>query len=697
PKDPPPLDGPAAPEGVLPTDAAPPEALAVLKERFGFAEFREGQAEVVTATLAGRDVLCVMPTGAGKSVCYQVPALLGEGVTLVVSPLIALMKDQVDGLRRRGIAAAEVNSTVSPADQDAALDAAERGDVRLLYVAPERFKSERFRERMRGMRVARLAVDEAHCISQWGHDFRPDYRRLGAAVELLGRPPILALTATAPVEVQEDIVVQLGMREPARFVRGVVRANLRFEVVRARGRDEKDEVLVKLARRPGATLVYCASRKQVDRVRDVLKRRGLPALRYHAGLDEAERSGGQEAFLSGAAGLMVATNAFGMGVDRSDIRRVVHYEVPRTVEAYVQESGRGGRDGRPADAVLLWHPGDVRIQEWFLEAANPSRAVVTDVFRVLHEAGESRLEWTTDEIAARMRVEAPPPAVGAALAILDRAALVRRGRRDENLARVRLLPAAGDLFAQAPLPPGLGRLFLWLEDRFGREGSGALDLEAVSTSLDRSEDTLRRGLQRLHELGRVEYVPPFRGRATELRAGLLPEDVLDAVDFDALEEKRRREERKLEQMVTYAQTPGCRARHLLEAFGAADAPACGNCDACEVAVERRAKRPARPQEGKTLATILRAVAAHDGKFGFRRIAEHLTGSQAQGVQGRLARGPTYGALAGHKRMIVEGWIHDAHDEGYLRLVRRKMAGDRTVQLLGLSDRGRETLRATPAE
>ncbi len=210
---------------------------------------------------------------------------------------------------------------------------------------------------MAGIKVSLFAVDEAHCISQWGHDFRPDYRRLGPAVVLLGRPPVLALTATAPREVQDDVVTQLALREPVRFVRGIVRENLRFEVERTRGRDEKDDWLVRRAKGPGATLVYCASRKNVERLHDLFKRRGLPALRYHAGLSEDERTSAQEAFLTGGASLLVATNAFGMGVDRPDIRRVVHYEIPRTVEAYVQEAGRAGRDGKPATCTLLFHPG----------------------------------------------------------------------------------------------------------------------------------------------------------------------------------------------------------------------------------------------------------------------------------------------------------------------------------------------------
>jgi len=691
PSPPPEPPGAAAPPPPPPPSAPPPEAVALLRARFGFPGFRPGQGEVVAAVLAGRDVLCVMPTGAGKSVCYQVPALLLPGLTLVVSPLIALMKDQVDGLVARGIAAAAVNSLVPVAEQEHALERAARGELKLLYVAPERFKSERFRERMAGIPVSLFAVDEAHCISQWGHDFRPDYRRLGPAVVLLGRPPVLALTATAPREVQDDVVVQLGLADPVRFVRGIVRENLRFEVERPRGRDEKDDWLLRRAKGAGATLVYCASRKNVERLHDLFRRKGLPSLRYHAGLSEDERTSAQEAFLTGGASLLVATNAFGMGVDRPDIRRVVHYEVPRTVEAYVQEAGRAGRDGKPATCTLLFHPGDLRIQEWFLEAANPSREIVTEVFRVLREAGDGRLELTADEIAARMRLEAPPSAVTAALAVLDRASVVRRGKRDENRARVRVLPVADDLFATTPVPPGLGRLLSWLSATFGEERERSVDLTEVADLLGRAEETLRRGLQRLAELGRIVYVPPFRGRATEVRADGLPEDVIAAVDFDALDEKRAREEKKLAQIVGYAQAPGCRVRNLLAAFGDADTPPCGRCDACEVSAARRARGGASAHETTLVLTILRAVAAHEGHYGFGRLAEHLVGSRAKSMSPRLQRGPTYGALGTRKKADVEGLLHDVHERGFLSLEACKVGESRTGHVVLLSDAGREAL------
>jgi len=347
--------------------------LAALTRHFGHESFRPGQEDVVRAALAGRDLLAVMPTGSGKSIGFQLPALLLPGVTLVVSPLVALMKDQVDELTRKGIAAAAIHSLMSPDDRDAALAAAAAGRLHLLYVSPERFASRRFSDRLGDLAVARFAVDEAHCVSEWGHDFRPDYRRLAEASARCrradgsaGRPPTLAFTATATPEVRRDIVELLGLANPALFVAGFDRPNLFFDVRRVSGELEKRVLLPELVAGRRA-LVYAATRKSTERAAVALRTAGQQALAYHAGLDEAERHRVQNAFAAGSARIVCATNAFGMGIDRPDIEAVVHFEIPGSLEAYYQEIGRGGRDGRPAEATLLWNYVDVRTREFFIE------------------------------------------------------------------------------------------------------------------------------------------------------------------------------------------------------------------------------------------------------------------------------------------------------------------------------------------
>ncbi len=344
-----------------------------LARHFGHPAFRPGQEEILRAVLAGRDVLAVMPTGSGKSLCYQLPALLLPGLTLVVSPLIALMKDQVDELNRKGIRAAALHSLASPLERRAAIADARSGALRLLYVAPERFASAPFLRDLADLRLARFAVDEAHCVSEWGHDFRPDYRRLAEAAGRCrradgapGRPPIIAFTATATPEVREDIVALLGLAAPAVFVAGFDRPNLFFDVRRVSGELEKRALLPELVGGRRA-LIYAATRKSTERAAEALRAAGTGAEAYHAGLDETERTRVQNGFAAGRIRVVCATNAFGMGIDRPDVEVVVHFEIPGSLEAYYQEIGRGGRDGRPAVATLLWNYVDVRTREFFIE------------------------------------------------------------------------------------------------------------------------------------------------------------------------------------------------------------------------------------------------------------------------------------------------------------------------------------------
>jgi ATP-dependent DNA helicase RecQ len=351
---------------------------AALRRHFGHESFRDGQERIVRAALEGKDLLAVMPTGSGKSIGYQLPALLLEGTTLVVSPLIALMKDQVDELVRKGIPAAALHSLAAPWQRRAAEAAMREGRLRLLYVAPERFASESFRRLLAEAPLARFAVDEAHCVSEWGHDFRPDYRALADAARRCrradgapGRPPILAFTATATPEVRRDIVGLLGLENPQIFVAGFDRPNLFLDVQRVSGEIEKRALLPELVRQRRA-LVYAATRKSAARAAQALRASGIAADAYHAGMEETERTRVQNGFADGSLSVVCATNAFGMGIDRPDVEAVVHFEIPGSLEAYYQEIGRAGRDGRRADATLLWNYVDVRTREFLIEQAEDS-------------------------------------------------------------------------------------------------------------------------------------------------------------------------------------------------------------------------------------------------------------------------------------------------------------------------------------
>ena len=338
-----------------------------LKYYFGHSQFRQGQEALIDAILSGRDVLGIMPTGGGKSLCYQIPALVFDGVTLVISPLISLMKDQVAALSEAGIQAAYLNSTLTVQQMELVYQRARAGAYQLLYVAPERLDTAEFSALMAEISVPLVAVDEAHCISQWGQDFRPSYLSIAAFVQRLPRHPVVAaFTATATGEVQEDIVRRLELREPLRIVTGFDRPNLFFDVRRPK---QKTPVLLRLIqeRQDKSGIVYCATRSAVERLCKNLCAKGIAATRYHAGLDEEERRQNQDDFQFDRKTVMVATNAFGMGIDKSNVGFVIHYHMPKSLEAYYQEAGRAGRDGEPADCILLYSNGDVETAKYLIE------------------------------------------------------------------------------------------------------------------------------------------------------------------------------------------------------------------------------------------------------------------------------------------------------------------------------------------
>jgi ATP-dependent DNA helicase RecQ len=349
------------------------EPIERLRTAFGHQHFRPGQERIVGAVLDGHDVLAVMPTGSGKSVCYQLPAVLLPGTTIVVSPLISLMKDQVDELNRRGIPAGALHSMLEAGARREVTGSARRGALRLLYVAPERFASEAFSQLLGGIPISRFVVDEAHCVSQWGHDFRPDYRRLAAGARLCrrsdgreGRPPIAAFTATATAEVRDDIAALLDLDRPQLLVGGFDRPNIHLRIQPA-GEEEKNRLLPALVRGRRA-LVYTATRKTAEAAAMHLQSSDIEAAAYHAGMENDERMRVQDAFASGSMPVVCATNAFGMGIDRPDIDAVVHYAIPGSVEAYYQEIGRAGRDGRPSTATLLWSYADVETRRFLIDS-----------------------------------------------------------------------------------------------------------------------------------------------------------------------------------------------------------------------------------------------------------------------------------------------------------------------------------------
>jgi ATP-dependent DNA helicase RecQ len=614
----------------------------ILADRFGYPAFRPGQHEIVTHVTRGGDALVVMPTGAGKSLCFQVPALARGGVAIVVSPLIALMKDQVDRLVELGIRATFLNSSIDRQEYERRSELVRNGQIELLYVAPERF-TPAFLGWLARMDVRLLAIDEAHCLSQWGHDFRPEYLKLGRVRQALNAPPTIALTATATPEVQEDIVRTLGIEGGRRFVRGFDRENLVLEVVAVDGPRDKDTVLPSLAQ-PGPTIVYCATRKNAERAMNALHGAGVRAAMYHAGLESNDRTQVQDAFMSGKVPIVVATNAFGMGIDKRDIRTILHYDMPGTVEAYYQEIGRAGRDGRSSRAVLLYAPVDRRIHEFFIDNAHPPAKWVHDLWRWLVSRGENPVFASVETMAEALPPEAGDRAAASCVHILVREGRVRRIAPSDRSGWLQVL-------ADGRETAGLrARVWSMIAEREVAPG-GALQFspESWCRELSVEREQLTAALRGLEDRGLVKYRAPERVGGVEV---IDPERPL-SLDEQRMKERRGREYRKLDRMEAYVGA-SCRRRYVIEYFGEpAPFEACGTCDVC------RSGRPASdtprelaPDEEQVVMKLLSTVARmerHAGKtgFGVDLIAKVAVGSKEKKVlQWGFNALSTYGILGG---------------------------------------------------
>ncbi len=609
-----------------------------LRERFGLERFRPGQREVIEQVVNRRDVLCVMPTGGGKSLCYQLPALLLDGLTLVVSPLIALMKDQVDVLVQRGLRATLLNSTLDLDEQRTRLLEIEAGQYDLVYVAPERFRSPRFIDAMRRVKPALLAIDEAHCISEWGHDFRPDYAKIGQARRALGFPPCIALTATATDLVRRDIADQLDLQDPAQFVTGFDRPNLRYGVIEARRDDDKLAALARLLdETPGPAIIYASSRDRCKNVGIFLEKElKRSTVVYHAGLGREERSLAQDRFMSGEVEIVVATNAFGMGIDKANIRSVIHFNMPGTLEAYYQEAGRAGRDGDQAQCVLLYAPGDRKLQELFIENEYPHRDAIYRIYDFLRMLDSDPIELTHTEIREQARLDQGESAIGTAIKILESAGAIEKFLPRENMAIVRINAEPGEpsLVERISSQAHVQRIVLLgieglVARRYGEPIYFHPDGFANSLGLDRA--ALNRAIKNLSADLPIDYVPPFRGNAIRvIDRNRRTRDI--EIDFAALEVRKRREYDKLERMVRYAQSNECRRGIILGYFGDTSSIQCGHCDNCDGKGGGSAtvQVPIDTDAGReVLLKALSGVARAKGRFGKTVVAQMLTGSKSE--------------------------------------------------------------------
>ncbi len=575
----------------------PMTALETLKEYWGYDSFRPKQEEIVLSALEGRDVLAILPTGGGKSVCFQVPAMMRDGIAIVVTPLIALMKDQVQNLNDRGIKALCVNAGMSRREVDLTLNNAAYGDFKFLYVSPERLGTTLFRRYVREMNVSFIVVDEAHCISQWGYDFRPDYLQIGELREIVDAP-VIALTATATPKVAEDIMDRLGFGERNLIKSGFERPNLSYIVRRCE--DKLGQLLNICCSVAGTGIVYVRSRAKTEELSAFLNANGVQTSFYHAGLGPDSRSDRQARWKSGAIRVMVCTNAFGMGIDKPDVRFVVHYDVPDSPEAYFQEAGRGGRDGKRSYAVLIWNSSDIKRLRQIATVSFPSLDYIEDIYHKIHvfydipyDTGIGRqLKFDLDEFCRHFKLQRQTAYY--AIVYIERTGHWTLSEDIDISTKVRIMVDRNELY---DIELEDGRMAVLLEVLM-RKYTGLfsypvpIDEDFVASKVGVTVPMLRQLLYKLSLDHVIKYIPCDHATVLFLHHDRLRPKNLN-LDPERYELLKNSYNEKIQKMIDYvSEEETCRSAYLLEYFGQSESDDCGTCDICRAGKNITGKKAA---------------------------------------------------------------------------------------------------------
>lgn len=667
-------------------------ATRLLAARFGYSQFLPGQEQALQSVFAGRNLLVVMPTGSGKSLIYQLPSLMDTGLTIVVSPLISLMKNQVDDLHALGVPATAVNSSLSRVEQNARLSACAKGDCRLLYIAPERCRDSAFLSMLRAVNVSRLAVDEAHCISEWGHDFRPDYRRLKQFHELIGCPPVTALTATATRQVQTDIIQSLGLTrdDTDLHVHGFDRPNLELSVEVTHNDKKKQDFLSRFLREnSGSGIIYAGTRKNVDEIVAALSPVVSGMVAYHAGMEPEDRVKAQEAFLNGEARVVAATSAFGMGIDKRDVRFVVHYNYTGSVEQYYQEVGRAGRDGLESRCVLLYSSADRSLREFFIDVSYPDEGLVRDVYETIWRLPDRTILMTHKEIAGLCDQYIGEAQMGAAIRLLDGAGVLRAysGEPMVGITLTRPLSSAGQEVRGSVQQKVLEGLASSLD--LESPGRVEIGINRLASDSGVSPEQVKRALTALRDAGLLGYEPPFRGRGLQKLVDPAPPFRDLAIDWERQGSLRRMEEDKLAAMEKFILRRGCRRGYILSYFGETQSFVCGTCDCCRKSTSgKKEAADALERHRSTALPVLACLRFMKFPVGKGRVAEVVTGSTCKEIlEWGLDRNPAYGTVS-MKQDHVKGVIETLIDGNYIE--QEIKSG---FPVLGLTERGKEEAAA----
>ena len=639
--------------------AAPDFAL-LLKQYFGFDNFRPGQAEAIDALWEHKAALAVFPTGGGKSLCYQLPALALDGVTLVVSPLIALMKDQIDFLQARGIAASRLDSSLTAADSHAVVDRMRDGSLKILYIAPERFNNERFLAMIKTVPIALFAVDEAHCISEWGHNFRPDYLKLADVARDLRVDRILALTATAPPSVAKDICAAFNIPPEAAIVTGFYRPNLNLAMTPTTA-ENRDALLLKRlqARKPGPTIVYVTLQKTAERVAKNLAAAGFPAQAYHAGMESDQRSAVQEGWMGSDSGVVVATIAFGMGIDKSNVRYVYHYNLPKSLESYSQEIGRAGRDGAKSTVELLACPDDVATLENFAYGDTPTETALQSLLGDLLSR-EPEFDLNLTELATTHDLR--PLVLRTALTYLELSGILKQGTPFYAGYEMRPLESKEAVIAAFKGEPAKMVADLFAFSKAGRTWFG-LNPDLAAEALGQERKRIVKALEVMEERNLIELrVSDSRQRYTKLQEDADPDALAEELS-QKFAKREKLEIARLRQVLELVTQDGCQTNALIGYFGEEKTEPCGHCGYC-LTGKRLVLPPARdlkpPPPGFDAEAFEELCAEHLEALGEpRQATRFLCGLTSPALtRARLSRHAQFGSLEAYRFRDILDWLEE---------------------------------------